>query len=436
MLHAAVSAVVSLATFGIAAAQPAPQAPAGARAAQVQEEDRPRGFRFVFNDRPSFRFGDVLRIDLRFRLQGDFRWFSPDPRTEDVFDLTRRRAAVSGTLFRHLEYEFERELRDRGPWRDVFVDFTRFDALQVKAGKFKIPFSLEEVTGSTQLDFIHRSLLATYLAPSRDIGVMVHGRLFDRFLAYEVGGFNQDGENARLTEPLFVLVGEAPTETGASAVARFIVRPFRFATRGPVRNLEIGVAATRSTVPEGLSSLRGRTVFRQPFFDRVYVNGRRLRLGAELNWTPGPVAVRAEYVQTRDERKGQGLRNEDLSDFVGEGWYMGGTWAITGEAKSDGIEPRRELFRGGFGAVELAARYEELRFGSAEKVGPAFSNPRAANLLENTDKVLTVGINWYLNRWVKLQINGIRERLEDPERVPILGEDEYRSAIVRLQFRM
>jgi phosphate-selective porin OprO/OprP len=436
MLRAAVSTVVVLTTFRIAAAQPAPPAPAGAPAAQAQDEDRPRGFRFVFNDRPSFRFGDLLRIDLRLRLQGDFRWFSPDPRTEDVFDLTRRRAAVSGTLFRHLEYEFERELRDRGPWRDVFVDFTRFDALQVKAGKFKIPFSLEQVTGSTQLDFINRSLLATYLAPARDIGVMVHGRLFDRFLAYEVGGFEQDGENARLTEPIFVLAGEAPTETGASAVGRFIVRPFRFATRGPVRNLEIGVAVTRSTLPEGLSSLRGRTVFRQTFFDKVYVNGRRLRVGAEFNWTPGPVAVRAEYIQTRDERKGQGLRSEDLSDFVGEGWYLSGTWALTGEAKSDGIEPRRELFTGGFGAVELAARYEELRFGSAEKVGPAFSNPRAANLLENTDKVLTVGINWYLNRWVKLQINGIRERLEDPERVPILGEDEYRSAIVRLQFRM
>ena len=64
-------------------------------------------------------------------------------------------------------------------------------------GKFKIPFGLDQLTGVTQNDFVYRSLGANYLAPSRDIGGMVHGRFFKRGLSYWAGVFKHDGDNAR-----------------------------------------------------------------------------------------------------------------------------------------------------------------------------------------------------------------------------------------------
>ncbi len=77
------------------------------------------------------------------------------------------------------------------------MDANLSDAVQVRAGKFKIPFGLEALTGISNLDFVYRSLSARYLAPSRDIGVAVHGRFFDRGLNYWAGWFRQDGDNAR-----------------------------------------------------------------------------------------------------------------------------------------------------------------------------------------------------------------------------------------------
>ena len=49
-----------------------------------------------------------------------------------------------------------------------------------------------------------------------------------------------------------------------------------------------------------------------------------------------------------------------------------------------------DLFRGGFGAVELAARFERLWFGSVSGTGLMFRNPRAENILPSGDRVLTV----------------------------------------------
>ena len=46
----------------------------------------------------------------------------------------------------------------------------RFRYLQIKAGRFKIPFGREQLTGLTETDFIYRSGISTYLAPGRDVG--------------------------------------------------------------------------------------------------------------------------------------------------------------------------------------------------------------------------------------------------------------------------
>jgi hypothetical protein len=43
-------------------------------------------------------------------------------------------------------------------------------------------------------------------------------------------------------------------------------------------------------------------------------------------------------------------------------------------------------------------------------------------------------VNWTLNRFFKLQINAIRERVEDVERSPVPNGDAFWSRVLRLQF--
>jgi phosphate-selective porin len=106
---------------------------------------------------------------------------------------------------------------------------------------------------------------------------------------------------------------------------------------------------------------------------------------------------------------------------------------VTGEKKEDFNNPRHPLFTEGIGAIELGARYEQLSFESADKIGEAFANPRAAHILGNTDAVWTLGVNWFPNRWVRVVANAIHEEFDDPNRAPTRGVPSYWSGVFRLQ---
>ncbi len=96
----------------------------------------------------------------------------------------------------------------------------------------------------------------------------------------------------------------------------------------------VGVAYTNGNLPEGLNSLRGETPYGYDFFEPVYVKGRRQRLGVELDWTPGPTSLRAEWIQiARGSARSRVNRNRDLSDLLGTGWYVSGTWFVTGRGQ-------------------------------------------------------------------------------------------------------
>lgn len=396
-----------------------------------QQENTPAS-----RDPLSFTVGDALRFNVMAKLQSDFHNLSPDiVRDNDGFDLTRRRIGVEGVFLKHFEFQVEREIRREDPWRDVYVDFQYFRNAQVRSGKFKMPFGMDQLTNPTRLDFVYRSRIGDLLSPGRDIGVAVHGRFWGRGLGYEAGVFQHDGDKSRFQE-----------NPGAdfTAAGRVTVRPFRRLTpQSLVNDLELGVNTTMGTVPEGLHGLRGRTTFSESFFDPVYVKGTRVRLGMDLNWTPGPFSVKGELIRLQDERQGQGLFGEDLPELVSNGWYMSGTWLATGERKDARVEPRRPLFQGGFGALELAARYEELQFGSRrsraiDDIAPA-SHPRAANLVPVSYGAWTIGINWYVNRWVRAQANVIRENGVGtlfPDATEPLKLEPFFSYVCRLQFSL
>jgi phosphate-selective porin OprO and OprP len=131
------------------------------------------------------------------------------------------------------------------------------------------------------------------------------------------------------------------------------------------------------------------------------------------------------------------VENTDLSPFVSSGWYVSGTWAVTGEKKADGLDaPRRPLFQGGIGAVELAVRVERIQFGSGA-VDPLASNaPRADVILGNGDDAYTLGLNWYVNRWIKIQANLVRNSILFPDQGPLPEQPVFWSRLIRFQFSM
>ena len=421
--------VLCLTTSSLAFAQ-APPATAEAPAAQDD-------FTARVLPTPQLRSGDRFTIELITKLQTDFIQVDPELDADaDDFDWRRRRFGVRGQVFGWLSYEVEREFRDKlDPWRDVYVNAKANDWLEVRAGLFKVPFSLDNLTGSTSHDFVYRSVAARTIAPGRDPGVQVWGRSDGRRFTYFAGVFkgndDVDIHDAVLDDDKGAL------SLGQTFSARVTVQPLDAVDRLPraLRNLEFGVNGGTTTLPEGLSDLRGRSVFGFEYFAPVYVKGRRVRAGVDATLFAGPTSVKAEWIGAWDERRDQGLGDVTLPRVLSKGWYTSGTWLLTGERKDSDVRPRRPIFQGGFGAVETAVRFERLSFGSTNTNGePAFANPRAANLLRNREDILTVGLNWYLNRWFKVQTNAVHETFQDPERTPLLGVRSFWSYVSRLQF--
>jgi phosphate-selective porin OprO/OprP len=384
---------------------------------------------------PSLRAGQ-FRVDLRVRFHFDLRGLDTDPVGKDDFIWRRARVALEGRIYDDLEYQVDVEARDSDhPWRDVFLNYRRFDAAEVQGGKFKMPFGRDQLTSVFGNSFISRSLIGSQLSPGRDIGVMAHGRLGGGKVSYAGGWFRHDGDNVRFSEDLEQNeFGEAPVD--GTIAGRVELAPWE-ATRGLARRLSFGFDATHGDVAEGLFGMRGRMSDGFVFFEPVYVNGRRIRFGVDGIWTPGPVSVVAEYNRLTDQRNGQGLGDVDLPNVIAEGWYLAGTWVLTGERKAGGVEPKHAFPLHGAGAFEVAARIEELRFSSAGTGGEeAFTNPRAANILPNRDRALTLGANWYLNRFGRIAFNMVRETIQDPLRSPLPDRTTFWSGTLRLQFVM
>ena len=383
----------------------------------------------AWDNRPVLRFGAV-ELSLRARLQGDHRSsaaaFLEDG--ESAFEWIRKRVGVEGNIGDGvLTFEIERELTSEEPWRDVFVNYGQFQAVQVRAGKFKLPFSLEENTSIANIDFAYRSLAARYLAPGRDRGVMVHGRVLARIVRYEVGTFAHDGDNAHSP-------GSERVRGNRTGVARVQIQPLR-QLGGAAADLQVGAGWARSDLDEGVPAVRGRTAFEQTYFGSDYpVLGHRTRTGLELRWRPGPFSIKSEIIRLSDDRREQSVEDTDLSPVRAIGWYFSGSWVITGEAKEDGVNPRRPVHQGGAGAVEVAARLEELRFESGEATEEPSTSPRAEVIVGNANRSSTLGVTWYLNRWVKMQFNLIRETLRDPLQGPLPETPTYWSRVFRIQF--
>jgi phosphate-selective porin len=407
------------------AAAPPPAPPAQTPPAIRQD------LQFRWRDHPQIRTGPLFRLDFLAKFQWDARHPGDEPSDFDNYEIHRARIGIEGEVFRHIQYSLEREMTEReaddrttrkkSAWKDVYIEANFTDAAQVRVGKFKIPFGLEQLTGISNLDFVYRSLSANYLAPARDIGVAVHGRFFDRGLNYWAGVFKQDGENARSSRI------DGADETVA---VRLTTMPFR--SKAGINKTEIGGALAVSAldnvsvIPNGL---RGRSVMSQyVFYEPVFVKGQRRRYEVDADWSEGPLGARAEYTLVLDTRDGQGLADQDLADARARAWYASGSWVLTGEEKERPVEPKRKL-----GALEVVARYERLWFDSAGGEPPPLRNPRADAILPTGEHVLSVGLNWYITRWVRLQLQTMREQPQDPERSPVAGDAAFWSPVFRFQ---
>jgi phosphate-selective porin len=254
---------------------------------------------------------------------------------------------------------------------------------------------------------------------------MIFGEVLESRIQYSAGMFRHDGKNSEVEE--FAAANETLPGGNRTLAARIAVQP--------IGDLQAGVAYTRSDVSAGLSTLPGVTVGNQVFFPRMYASGTRARRGVELRAKVARLSIQGEMMDAVEQRLGQGLRGEDLPNVKTQGWYVSAVHPLFGRLDAGASGALHSLLPGmQLGLFELAARYETIRFGSVSSGG---ANPsrsaRAANVVGNEDRVWSFGLNWRANRYVRLQLNGIRETLRDPVRTPLDGKTRYGTVVARFQ---
>jgi len=364
---------------------------------------------FRMGDSPSLRLGDHVRMDLHARVQADVSLQDESDAAGDRFAWGNRRIGVEGVLFKRVEFQIEREFSDVEPWRDVFADLRVHRAVRIRGGHFKVPFSMERTTGDFDLDFIARAAPVAEISPRRETGIMLHGRGPRRFFKYELGVF-------RLAQPPLQPLVESGTDAAMLTAARFTFTP---------GTASIGIAFTESGLPEGLHGLSSHFDDDGLLFDEnFYVNGRRRRLGVEGRWTAGRLSIKGELLRQADSRKGESASNSDLSDLIVDGGYVSGVWRVFGSPR----RPRR--------AVDAAVRFERLGFRSADRSDAPSLGSRADHIAPLRQDAWTFGGTWLVNRWVKVQVNAIRESFVDETGIrPQIPQARWRS-LMRLQFAM
>ena len=302
---------------------PAPAPDLNERLARLEQEvNKKPPFVAGYDDGFFVRSADgnfSLRVGGRVALHALYQ--QEDTSQTDSLFLDRVRFYTEGVLYKYFQYKVETDFTSSSGLRDAYLNMNYSPRANVQIGQYKVPFSYEALLSKRYLDLVERSAVTlSTVNPSRDIGLMFHGRLGDGLLGYQLAVLNGSGQN------------RSDNNSAKDLAARFVLAPFVASKDSLLSGLNVGGAVTFGHEPKG-KSISGLTPTGFEFFKAVDVRGDRLRAGGHLAWFYGPYSLTGEYIYTAEERQKLGKNLEDLSDFVTTGGYIGGTWLLSGEKK-------------------------------------------------------------------------------------------------------
>ena len=372
----------------------------------------PGGFSFQSADgADQIRFHGEFDFDGRFYNDN----LTPDG-SHSTWLLRRARPIIEGTFGNLFDFRFNPDFAGgKTVIQDAFVA-ARFNPwFVVTAGKFKEPFGLERLQYSVNNRFIELGLPSD-LVPNRDLGIQVSGTapFVSGTLTYQIGYFDGvvDGTSTDSnTTP------DVDNNDKRDWVARLFAQPFLH-TESALKGLGVGVAvgyvnevgsATNTLLPAY------KTETQRNFFSyaaaggtgaaATIANGERLRISPQAYYYYKRLGLLGEYVgewQDVSRTFGSGTtaftRRARLKP---ESWQAQGTFLLTGDdASFDTVVPKSpfSLDSPGWGALEVAARFSELKLDAATFAGVGgvnnwFADPGSQ---ARAARAWSLGLNWYL----------------------------------------
>jgi phosphate-selective porin OprO/OprP len=343
-------------------------------------------------------------LKLRALNQADSRFFideEKDPLINGFF-IRRMRFLLEGTLAGSFDFRLMPDFAGGVlVLQDAYADIRLAPEFKARFGKFKTPVGLERLQSPHNILFVERAL-PTLIAPNRDIGIQLHGGLCAGALNYALGVFNgvRDGGSSDLD-----------IHDNKDYAARLFAQPFIKSELPALEGLGFGVAGSAGNEHGTLAAPALPTYLSPGQFivfrylsngdesGTVVAGGSRLRFSPQTYYSFGPFGFLGEYIESSQEVQKAATRQK----LTNKAYQLAGSYVLTGEnASYMGVIPRKsfDAEEGTWGAFELALRVHALNID--DKAFPIFANP---NNSITEEMAVTIGLNWYLNRNLRLVLN-------------------------------
>src|SRR5262245_5691190 len=255
----------------------------------------------------------------------------------DRFRLRRARINLTGDFAEQFDFKMEGDFansdgtnggRTAFSGTDIWINWHQFAAAQIKAGQYKAPFGLEQLTPDYTLYTIERSLPTNAITPERQIGVQLWGKPLTSMwpeqkdlLTYYAGVFNGTGRNINTNDNNeFIYVG------------RLELQPFNGKIFGQKSFLKLGgdglwsrdAAGTNiSTAGNLLVNADGSlSPFTLPSADE------RAAWSVDAWLEVGPFDLIGEYLQEHVEGRTVNGVTPTFSNFMTDGFYVTGAYFL------------------------------------------------------------------------------------------------------------
>lgn len=337
----------------------------------------------------------------------DYRQYDPAYGTgqttdsyQNLAEIRRARFGVRGQFQKDFKYEIVANLgNDVGASStstvmDVaYVNYAANPEMQFQFGLFKMPFSLEQLTSSNNIDFMERSLIGqndSELIPGKETGFMVHGvprAGFTYAVAASRGKANKDAVSDN-----FDYIGRVTTNIAdVQGVKTYVAH--------------LGAAYSVGNIKGGVAPASGRTEARSQsaWFTGPALSGvtERTRQGLEAAFAYNAVKIQGEHFTFKyDAATG--------SDQEIKGYYVQAVYNLTGESYNyrDGVfsslKPTSPVDKGGRGAWQVAVRASE--FDASPITVVAGKSNRAT--------AMTYGITWFATENARFMLNYVDTKFD------------------------
>ena len=338
------------------------------------------------------------------RTQADAAVFFGAPAYADPIgngtSIRRARFAVKGQIDENWYGEFDMDLANGlVELKDAIVRYTGIPNLDLQVGNFKENFSIQRNTTSRYLQFMERPMVCSALTPSRHLGI--NAKYAKDWLWISAGAFTQEVAGNEEWTNVADNNKDFGRNSGYSLTTKLVIRPLYKLENA---SLHIGAAYSYRTPKVSVatgewgtyraSARNSTSINRKKYLDtnnlKDYDHNNLWTVELAGHWDG--IRYEAAYVADNVRFKGENAIPVNLYGWYGQVGYLlfGGKQRYDANGgKYTKIKPGKK-----WGDVELCFRYEfvDLNF------------PKA-NVYGGSAEAYAVGLNWWVNNNVKMQLN-------------------------------